>query len=70
MRTGCTTCFRRLLTLLAMDATDLALSKLGRNAERDREDFSALARAGFIDLEAFKARYHEELRPYLLSQHE
>jgi hypothetical protein len=53
-----------------MDATDLALSKLERNAERDREDFSALVRAGFIDLAAFKTRYREELRPYLLSRHE
>ena len=58
------------LTLLALDATDVALSKLERNAERDREDFLGLARAGLLDLEVFKARYCEELRPYLLSRHE
>lgn len=58
------------LTLLALDATDLALSKLERNAERDREDFVGLARAGLLDLEAFRPRYYEELRPYLLNKHE
>ena len=31
------------------DATDVALSKLERNAERDREDVIRLARAGHID---------------------
>ncbi len=54
------------LKLLALDATDLALSKLERNAERDREDFLHLARAGLLNLEAFKGRYLEEVRPYLL----
>lgn len=58
------------LTLLALDATDLALSKLERNADRDREDFVGLARAGLIDLAAFRQRYHDELRPYLLTRHE
>jgi hypothetical protein len=58
------------LTLLALDATDLALSKLERNSERDREDFLGLASAGLLDLEAFQTRYREELRPYLLSRHE
>jgi hypothetical protein len=54
------------LKLFALDATDLALSKLERNAERDRDDFLRLARAGLLDLEAFKGRYFEEVRPYLL----
>lgn len=56
----------RRLKLFALDATDLALSKLERNAERDREDFLRLAQAGLLDLEAFKKRYFEEVRPYLL----
>ena len=54
------------LKLFALDATDLALSKLERNADRDREDFLRLARAGLLDLEAFKGRYFKEVRPYLL----
>lgn len=54
------------LKLLALDATDLALSKLERNAERDRDDFLRLARAGLLDLVAFKERYFEEVRPYML----
>lgn len=44
----------------------VALSKLERNAERDREDFLRLVRAGRVNLEAFQARYFEEVRPYLL----
>jgi len=55
------------LTLYALDATDLALSKLERNVDRDREDFQLLFRAGLIDLAALERRYYEELRPYLLS---
>jgi len=54
------------LKLFALDATDLALSKLERNAERDREDFLRLVRAGLLNLDAFKARYFEEVRPYML----
>ena len=54
------------LKLFAFDATDLALSKLERNAERDREDFLRLARAGLLNLEAFKGRYFDEVRPYML----
>ena len=56
------------LQLFALDATDVALSKLERNAERDREDVIRLARAGRIDPNVLKQRYFEELRPYLLSK--
>jgi hypothetical protein len=35
-----------------------------------REDVLGLARAGYIDCEVLKARYLEEVRPYLLSKHE
>jgi len=44
------------LKLLALDATDIALSKLERNAERDREDVLCLARAGYIDPQVLKDR--------------
>jgi Nucleotidyltransferase of unknown function (DUF6036) len=56
------------LRLFALDPTDLALSKLERNSERDREDVVRLARAGYIDPEVLKCRYYEELQPYLLSK--
>lgn len=56
------------LTLFALDATDIALSKLERNAERDREDFLRLVQAGYIDRQVLKERYYEELRPYLLNR--
>jgi hypothetical protein len=56
------------LKLFALDATDIALSKLERNAERDREDVLSLARAGYLDPHVLRDRYNEELRPYLLSK--
>jgi hypothetical protein len=56
------------LKLFALDPTDLALSKLERNAERDREDVLSLVRAGYISRDLLKQRYHEELRPHLLSK--
>jgi len=51
-----------------LDPTDIALSKLERNADRDRDDVLRLARAGLVDAQALKARYFEEVRPYLLSR--
>jgi hypothetical protein len=56
------------LRLFALDATDVALSKLERNADRDREDFLRLARAGYINRQILQDRYYQELRPYLLSK--
>jgi hypothetical protein len=44
---------------------DLALSKLERNAPRDREDFKHLAQTIPLDLNILQERYREELRPYL-----
>ncbi len=54
------------LKLFALDATDLALSKLERNAERDRQDFLRHVRAELVNLDAFKTRYFAEVRPYML----
>ena len=56
--------FRR-LRLLALDPYDLALSKLDRDAERDREDVYYLADAVPLDLDVLQARYREEMRSYL-----
>ena len=55
----------RRLSLFALEAHDLALSKLERNAERDRDDVLRLARAGLLQAEILRTRYEEELRPYL-----
>jgi hypothetical protein len=60
----------RKLQLFALDPVDLALSKLERNSDRDREDVLRLAQAGYIDCGVLKARYLEEVRPYLLNKHE
>jgi len=56
------------LQLFALDPVDLALSKLERNSDRDREDVLRLAGAGYIDREVLRARYFDEVRPYLLSK--
>jgi len=53
------------LRLFALDPYDLALSKLERNAPRDREDFKHLAQTIPLDLNILQERYREELRPYL-----
>ena len=50
------------LGLLALDPYDLALSKLERNIQRDRDDVLHLARAVPLDLEVLKDRYQKELR--------
>ena len=53
--------FRR-LRLFALDPYDLALSKLERNIQRDRDDVRFLARTIPFDLEILQERYSKELR--------
>lgn len=53
------------LHLMALDPYDLALTKLERNVERDRNDVRYLARTVPFDLDLLSTRYQEELRPYL-----
>jgi hypothetical protein len=55
------------LRLHALEAHDLALSKVERNYDRDREDVQQLARAGHLSPETLKERYYRELRPNLLA---
>ena len=50
------------LRLLALDPYDLALSKLQRNIQRDRDDVLHLARTVPLDPEVLKDRYQKELR--------
>jgi hypothetical protein len=50
---------------MALDPYDLALTKLGRNIERDRSDVRYLARTIPFDLSLLRERYTTELRPYL-----
>lgn len=50
------------LRLLALDPYDLALSKLERNIQRDRDDVLHLARTVPLDLKVLKDRYQKELR--------
>jgi len=55
------------LRLCALEAHDLALSKLERNIERDRDDVQRLARAGHLKSDVLKELYYSELRPNLLA---
>lgn len=59
-------CYRQ-LELFGLDPYDLALSKLARNIQRDRDDVKYLARTVPLDLHILKQRYQEELRPYFSS---
>ncbi|MEP6716918.1 MAG: DUF6036 family nucleotidyltransferase, partial [Terriglobia bacterium] len=54
------------LRLHALEAHDIALSKLERNYERDRDGVQHLARAGHLNRETLRDRYYNELRPNLL----
>lgn len=56
------------LRLRALDAHDLVLSKLTRNATRDERDFAFLAEKGILDPALLKKRYLEELRPNLANE--
>lgn len=57
----------RYLRLLALKAHDLALTKLERNMERDRDDVRQLARAGYLNPETLIGRYRSEFRPNLVA---
>jgi len=50
------------LRLFALDPYDLALSKLERNIQRDRDDVKHLAKIVPLDLGVLKERYQKELR--------
>ena len=53
------------LRLFALDPYDLALSKLERNTQRDRDDVKHLARSVPLDLNVLRERYQKELRSNL-----
>jgi hypothetical protein len=50
------------LRIMALDPYDLALSKLERNSQKDRDDALFLARRVPFDLDLLEARYATELR--------
>lgn len=53
------------LRLHALDPYDLALAKLSRNIQRDRDDVKFLARTVPFDLAVLERRYREEMRLYV-----
>jgi hypothetical protein len=50
------------LRLCALDPYDLALSKLERNIQRDRDDVKHLAKTGPLEMGVLRERYQKELR--------
>jgi uncharacterized nucleotidyltransferase DUF6036 len=56
------------IELYALEAHDLALTKLERNLDRDRDDVRQLAKAGYLNPEVLRSRYQEEMRPYIASR--
>lgn len=52
----------RHLRLMALDPYDLALSKLERNSQKDRDDVRFLARTVPFNLDLLRSRYSTELR--------
>lgn len=58
------------LRIFALEAHELALSKLERNYERDRDDVQQLASRGYLNPEILRTRYYDELRPYLPANEE
>jgi hypothetical protein len=56
------------LRLFGLDPYDLALSKLERNAQRDRDDVKYLFKTVPLDLDILKRRYRTEQRPYLADE--
>ena len=60
----------RRIQLYALEAHDLALTKLERNSDVDRQDVLDLARAGHLDAATLQDRYLKEFRPNLVSNAE
>lgn len=56
--------------LFALEAHDLALTKLERNQDVDRDDVRSLAAAGHLDPDTLRERYITELRPNLYTDPE
>ena len=56
------------LRVVGLDPYDLALSKLERNLQRDREDVKFLYKAVPLDVDTLEERYRTEQRPYFPEQ--
>lgn len=54
------------IRLFVLDPYDLVLSKISRNAERDREDVAYLARTQHLDPNVLAERYEHELKAYVI----
>ncbi|MEO7403708.1 MAG: hypothetical protein ABIU95_08580, partial [Burkholderiales bacterium] len=53
------------LDVRVLAPVDLAISKLGRFGEHDRDDIAALARAGLLDARAFEPRAKAAIAHYV-----
>jgi len=55
----------RYIHVLALDPYDVVLTKLTRNADRDRGDVEYLATAVPLDVAVLRERYQGEMRSYV-----
>ena len=55
------------LRLYALEPNDLALTKLERNSDVDRQDVLSLARARLVNARTLRERYEKEFRPNVVS---
>jgi hypothetical protein len=60
----------RKIRLFVLDPYDLALSKLSRNVQRDREDVGFLAKSLNLDANILRQRYERELKLALIGSPE
>jgi hypothetical protein len=58
----------RNLRLMTLEPYDLALSKLERNWQVDRDDIKELALKVPLEVQKLRQRYEQEMRPYLATQ--
>jgi hypothetical protein len=56
------------LRLFVLDPYDLALSKLERNNQKDRDDVKHLFKTVPLDFDTLEQRYREEQRPFLTNE--
>lgn len=60
----------RWLHLWALEPYDLALSKLGRNSQKDRDDVRFIAGKLGLQFETLYARWEKEMKPFMIGRTE
>lgn len=56
------------LRLFVFETHDIVLSKISRDAPKDREDVTYLAKVADLDVNTLRSRYRAEVRPYVIGR--